>query len=212
MKIAFSAHTNTEPLRRRCILPIEICMHRRAFPIAFLSLFVPAAAWADESPPSLRVVPVAIAAPKAPDPACIAARDAHLAYETQAMSTLMAWAVASVATGTMLLSTSRDNYVRAVGVQNVAWGAIDGAIAAFGYRGIRKQRLLDKPVAHWKTEDQRLRKVFLINAGLDVLYIAAGAALWGLSKNEIVRGSGAGVIFQGSFLFAFDGAMGIGTK
>lgn len=187
-------------------------MVRRVLPIALLSLFVPSAARADDSTPTLRLAPAAIAAPKAPDPARIAARDAHIAYETQAMSTLMAWAVASVATGTMLLTTSRDNYVRAVGVQNVAWGAIDGAIAAFGYRGIHKQSLLDKPVIHWKTEDQRLRKIFLINAGLDVLYIAAGAAFMGLSKNEIVRGSGAGVIFQGSFLLAFDGAMGFGVK
>jgi hypothetical protein len=156
--------------------------------------------------------PLRVSIPKAPDPARITARDVHLAYETKAMTTLMTWAAASVLTGTMLTVTGGDDYTRAVGVQNIAWGAIDGVIAGFGYRGINKQRNVDKPISYWQAEERKLRKIFLINAGLDVLYIATGAVLWGLGKSDIVRGSGAGVMLQGSFLLAFDGAMGIGLK
>ncbi len=193
----------------------RVSMNHRVATITFLSLFVPAYAHADEPRAPLApfaIAPAAILAPKAPNPPPLAARDAYLAYETQAMSTLMSWAVASVATGAMLWSTSSDDYTRAIGIQNVAWGAIDGVIAGFGYRGIRKQSFLDKPVSYWQAEDRKLRKVFLINAGLDVLYVAAGAALLSFGKNDLVRGSGAGVILQGSFLFVFDGAMGIGLK
>jgi len=171
---------------------------------------VSANASADEAPTP--VGPLRVSIPKAPDPAQVAARDLHLAYESKAMTTLMTWAAASVLTGTMLTVTGGDDYTRAVGVQNIAWGAIDGVIAGFGYRGIRKQMNLDKPVAYWHAEDRKLRKIFLINAGLDVLYIATGAALMGLGKSDFVRGSGAGVMLQGSFLFVFDGAMGIGLK
>lgn len=146
------------------------------------------------------------------DPVRFKVRDAHLNYEKQAMTTLMTWAAASVLTGTMLTVTGGDDYTRAVGVQNIAWGAIDGVIAGFGYRGIRKQFQLDKPVSHWQAEERKLRKIFLINAGLDVLYVAAGVALMGFGKTDFVRGSGAGVMLQGSFLFVFDSAMGIGLK
>jgi hypothetical protein len=184
----------------------------RVLPVVFLGL-VSANAWADEVRP-VGVGPVRVTIPSAPvaDPARFAARDAHLAYETKAMSTLMTWAAASVLTGTMLTVTGGDDYTRAVGVQNIAWGAIDGVIAGFGYRGIRKKVNLDNPISYWQIEDKKLRKIFLINAGLDVLYIATGAALMGFGKTDFVRGSGAGVILQGSFLFAFDSAMGFGVK
>jgi hypothetical protein len=174
-------------------------------------LMVAPMAAAEESPATGKIIPVPIAV-KSPDRLRIEARDAHLAYETRAMSTLTSWAVASIATGTMLWATGGDDYTRAVGIQNVTWGAIDGIIAGFGYRGIRKQAYLDKPVFYWQEQDRKLRKVFLINAGLDVLYLAAGAALVGLGKNDFARGSGAGVLLQGSFLLLFDGAMGVGIR
>lgn len=176
------------------------------------SALVSTNALADEVPRKVfpvRISPVTFAPM---DPAHFAARKAHLNDETQAMTTLMTWAAASVLTGSMLAVTGGDDYTRAVGVQNIAWGAIDGVIAGFGYRGIHKQFQLDKPVVYWQAEDRKLRKIFLINAGLDVLYVAAGAALLGLGKTDFVRGSGAGVMLQGSFLFVFDSAMGIGLK
>lgn len=168
--------------------------------------------FADEVPPRVGPVRLSPVTSVNLDPARFAVRDAHLNYEFKAMTTLMTWAAASVLTGTMLTVTGGDDYTRAVGVQNIAWGAIDGVIAGVGYRGVRKQFQLDKPVAYWQAEERKLRKIFLINAGLDVLYVAAGAALMGFGKTDFVRGSGAGVILQGSFLFVFDSAMGIGLK
>jgi len=156
--------------------------------------------------------PARIPAPPPPDPAAIAARDAHLEVERRAMGVLASWALASVATGALLWGTGGDDYTRGIGIQNVAWGAIDGAIAGFGYLGSRKSIGLEKPLSYWEGEEKKLRKIFLLNAGLDVLYIATGGLLMGFGKNDLLRGSGAGIALQGSFLFTFDTAMGLGAR
>ncbi|HRI65153.1 MAG TPA: hypothetical protein PK156_12980 [Polyangium sp.] len=190
---------------------MKTLLFKRLWMVLILVVLAPRFAEAEESPMHGRIIPVPVVV-KSPDRLRIQARDAHLAYEWQAMSTLTSWAVASIATGTMLWATGGDRYTQAVGIQNVAWGAIDGVIAGFGYRGIRKQSVLDKPVSYWTARDRKTRKIFLINAGLDVLYIAGGAALMGLGKSDFVKGSGAGVILQGSFLLLFDGAMGVAIR
>ncbi|MDI1484210.1 hypothetical protein [Polyangium sp. y55x31] len=184
-------------------------MPRRALGIHALTLLLaPAIAHAD--PPA--IAPVPLPAPKGQDPAAIAAREAHLETQTRAMTVLTSWAVASIATGAALWATAGDDYTRSIGIQNVAWGAVDGVIAGFGYRGLAKQSGLDKPLSYWQAEDRKARTIFLVNAGLDVLYVTAGALMVGFGKNDWVRGAGAGVALQGSFLFAFDTAMGLGAR
>ncbi|MEG7677117.1 hypothetical protein U2060_15360, partial [Listeria monocytogenes] len=76
---------------------------------------------------------------------------------------LGAWAAASVGVGAVL---SVRPATRGFGRQTAAWGAVDGAIA---WAGARKRR------AKGPTEPGRLRAVLLLNAGLDVGYLAAGA-------------------------------------
>ncbi|MDI3289109.1 hypothetical protein [Polyangium sp. 15x6] len=186
-------------------------MPRRALGIHALTLLL-APAIAHAEPPAPALAPVPLPAPKGPDPAAIAAREAHLETQTRAMTVLTSWAVASIATGAALWATGGDDYTRSIGIQNVAWGAVDGVIAGFGYRGLAKQRGLDKPISYWQAEDRRARTIFLMNAGLDVLYVTAGALMIGFGKNDWVRGAGAGVALQGSFLFAFDTAMGLGAR
>ena len=60
--------------------------------------------------------------------------------------------------------------------------------------------------AHLLREERNLRRLLLINTGLDVLYVAGGVALaltLGAS-NPTWRGHGWGIVVQGAFLFAFD--------
>ena len=101
------------------------------------------------------------------------------------------WAAASVAVGAALSVSPRT---RGFGRQTVAWGAIDGAIAAVGARN-RSRRGPTDPV--------RLRRVLLVNAALDVGYVAVGAVL---TRRERWRGDGAAVVVQGTFLLALDTA------
>ncbi|MCW2583315.1 MAG: hypothetical protein JWQ53_2105 [Klenkia sp.] len=51
------------------------------------------------------------------------------------------------------------------------------------------------------TDPARLRKVLLVNAGLDVGHLALGAGLMGTTRR---RGDGAAVVVQGAFLLALD--------
>ncbi|RYE84697.1 MAG: hypothetical protein EOO75_17810 [Myxococcales bacterium] len=96
--------------------------------------------------------------------------------------------------------------MRAVGVQQVVWGAIDLTIAGLSYRGIRADRGKREPLAHWEHERRKLRTILAVNVALDVLYVAAGVALARLGRREAVRGAGVGIVPQGAFLLVFDSA------
>ncbi|UQA58693.1 DUF6992 family protein [Polyangium aurulentum] len=177
-----------------------------AFAFALPLALAPTAARAEKPPAPVR-------APAPPDPAAIAARERFLDEQKKAMTMLAGWAAASMASGAMLWATAeKDDYTRAVGIQTLAWGAVDGVIAGFGGFNAHRQSGLDKPVAHWEAEGKKMRRIFLVNAGLDVLYIATGAALMGFGKTDFVRGTGAGIALQGGFLLAFDTAFGLGAR
>lgn len=129
---------------------------------------------------------------------------------------LAGWAVASIAAGAAVGAAGqvRDSpALRAFGGQNAAWGAIDLAIATFGEMR-RRGRLatIDDPYAqHVQADEWRsLRRVLLVNAGLDVGYVAAGLAGVAWSRRRAsgplpaAAGHSAAVILQGGFLLAFD--------
>lgn len=109
--------------------------------------------------------------------------------ETRLTTVLGSWAAASVAVGAALAARPAT---RGFGRQTAAWGAVDGAIAAVGARNRRRRG---------PTDPARLRTVLLVNAGLDVGYLVAGAALL---RGDRWRGDGAAVVLQGAFLLALD--------
>jgi hypothetical protein len=123
---------------------------------------------------------------------------------------LTAWSGASIVTGTALLAAGRTPFVRAVGIQALAWGAIDGAIAAFAWKGVHDDARRVEDAAHWDEKRKKLRTIVAVNVALDVLYVAAGAALLAWGKKDEVRGAGAGILPQGAFLLAFDAALVFG--
>ena len=108
--------------------------------------------------------------------------------EEQLTRVLGGWAVGSLAAGAVLVGDPRT---RAFGRQTAAWGAVDGAIALVGSR---------RRAARGPTEPARLRRVLLVNAVLDVGYLAAGAAL----LRTRWRDDGVAVLVQGAFLLVLD--------
>lgn len=102
---------------------------------------------------------------------------------------LGSWAAVSTAAGAALALSPRT---RGFGRQTAVWGLVDGAIALVGVhrRGTRGP-----------TDPARLRRVLLVNAGLDVGYLAAAA--W-LVRDGRWRGDGAAVAVQGAFLLVLD--------
>ena len=114
-----------------------------------------------------------------------------MSVEQELVRTLGRWAVGSVVAGTLLSAHPRT---RGFGRQTAAGGAVDGAIALVGAR---------RSAAGRTPEPARLRRVLLVNAGLDVGYLAAGAAL---VRRPRWRGDGLAVLVQGAFLLALDTA------
>ena len=112
-----------------------------------------------------------------------------MTVEQDLTRTLGRWAVASTVLGGLLTALPRT---RGFGRQTAAWGVVDGAIALVGAR---------RAAAGRTTEPARLRRVLLVNAALDVGYLAAGAAL---VRRTRWRGDGLAVLVQGAFLLVLD--------
>ena len=114
---------------------------------------------------------------------------------------LAGWGGGSVLAGTLLAVRGSSPARRAFGQQTAGWGAIDVAIAGAG--------ALNSSVPTSKS----LSKLLWINAGLDVLYIAAGAHVavrrprFGrrITADQAI-GHGTAVVVQGAALLVLDTA------
>ncbi len=117
---------------------------------------------------------------------------------------LLVWSALSIVVGAALLFATP--FWRGVGVQALVWGAIDAAIAGFGRVTLRRKlRRPDAGLPEVRLKEARnLRRLLLINAGLDVLYIVAGGVVLFTFATEFARGNGVGIIVQGGFLLLFD--------
>ena len=109
---------------------------------------------------------------------------------------LTRWGTASVVVGGALALFPRT---RSFGLQNLMWGAIDAGLAAF----TRRQRSVPKK--------RMLRRILLVNAALDVGYVATGAHLaartpsfGGRLSRADARGHGLAIVIQGAALFVID--------
>ena len=127
---------------------------------------------------------------------------------TTGMYVLGGWAIANIAGGAVgwASSTGSNRYFHQM---NLFWNTVNLGIAGFALynnlnssiSGLTDSMMMQK---HVKTEN-----LYLINAGLDVLYIGTGFLLKHLSTNNLKRkdmlfGYGNSVIVQGSFLLVFD--------
>jgi hypothetical protein len=127
---------------------------------------------------------------------------------------LLVWSAASVLVGVALLAFGP--LWQGIGLQSLAWGVIDAGIAIVGGWVTRRRRTgLSDPSAPevLARETRSLRRILLINTGLDVMYVIGGAilALTLGADNPFWRGNGWGIIVQGGFLFCFDLFHALGT-
>jgi hypothetical protein len=121
---------------------------------------------------------------------------------------LAAWAGASLLSGSLLAMLGSPLW-KGAGAQFAGWGLVNAAIAFFGGRSAaRRQAALPDPLdPHVQQQEAaKLERLLWVNTGLDVLYMAGGAAL-ALSKGRkerLAAGHGLGIVLQGAFLFFFD--------
>ncbi len=127
-------------------------------------------------------------------------------YQHRRLGILWGWGLASSVLGTLGLFL-RPTLLRHIAIQTSSWGAIDAVLAWFGRRSaaakdlqLREGLLNAQDV---QRESSRFRTILLINALLDLGYIAAGAIL-ARQEQPDRRGMGLGIIPQGVFLFLFD--------
>jgi hypothetical protein len=120
---------------------------------------------------------------------------------------LLVWGLISVIAGVALLAFGP--LLQGIGLQSLAWGVIDAGIALVGGWVTRRRYVgLPNPLAPevLAHEACNLRRILLINTGLDVLYVAGGVilALTLGGDSPFWRGNGWGIVVQGGFLFFFD--------
>jgi len=126
------------------------------------------------------------------------------------MAVLGSWGVLNLGVGAVGWTSSTDPTSRYFYEMNVIWGAADFGTALLGYAGTQKYKNKKLTAAETLEEQKRIEKIFLINEGLDVVYLGAGAylTLEGHSRNSpIMKGYGSAVLLQGTFLLIFDGLM-----
>jgi hypothetical protein len=92
---------------------------------------------------------------------------------------------------------------------NVYWNLVNLGIAGVGLLGSRKQNAEGETLGQAVRQHENMKQVLLLNAGLDVAYLAGGAYLLERAKThpdkaDQLRGYGKSVLAQGSFLLLFD--------
>ena len=131
------------------------------------------------------------------------------------MFTLGAWSLGNMAVnGTLLALRSNipsENRPSSYYFQqmNVFWNVVNLGLAAGGLYGAFTENPRGVPLFETINQQASIERILLLNAGLDVAYIAAGAWMLERSKNandnaNLWQGYGQSLIFQGAFLLLFD--------
>lgn len=126
------------------------------------------------------------------------------AYQSAITRRLLTWSLFSLSAG--LVMQVGGAALRALGMQFVAWGAIDAGIALVGQNQSQKRqaRADANTPAILAAETSKLRRLLWLNTALDVLYLIGGLAVARRRGDERWRGHGLGILIQGGFLFIFD--------
>lgn len=132
----------------------------------------------------------------------------------QGMGLLGAWALLNLLlSGWLVARTGRRTAQHHFHLMNVAWGAINAALATWGIVQAQPLHAAGRTLAESLQAQFDLEKLLLLNAGLDAAYVAAGlwlrarAAAAAAKQPERLRGYGQSVQLQGAFLLAFDAGL-----
>jgi hypothetical protein len=127
-----------------------------------------------------------------------------------AMLILGGWAAGNILIGTYgnFKASGEAKYFHQF---NAAWNIVNLGIAAFGYFNAVNSDPASMTNIEIIKDFNSLQNLLLLNAGLDVAYIATGFYLKERSKNssssERLKGYGNSLLLQGGFLLVFDIAL-----
>lgn len=127
--------------------------------------------------------------------------------QKRSMIALAGWSAANIVVSGIATDT-RNKEMRYFHQMNVMWGGINLAIAGLGYWGASKEKINNPVLADVLKHQNRIEKTYLINAGLDVVYVGAGLLMNKTSDNqknpEKFKGYGNSIMLQGAFLLVYD--------
>lgn len=145
----------------------------------------------------------------------------RLSINKAAMLSLGIWSAGNmVVNGALMLSSNKslntnneaDKTAFYFQQMNVFWNVINLGLATSGYLSSASEPLHALSIKDVVEGQASIERILLLNAGLDVAYIATGAWFMERSKTDTShsaqwQGYGQSLILQGGFLFAFDVAV-----
>ncbi len=126
------------------------------------------------------------------------------------MEVLGSWAIANIGVGAAGWANSAGGSNKYFYQMDVLWNTVNLGAAIMGFTGAQKNKNRLLSPAESLRAQQKIEQTFLINAGLDFVYIGAGLYLHHRGNrvnSDELRGYGSSIILQGAFLLLFDGTM-----
>ena len=141
-----------------------------------------------------------------------ALNSARIQTNKHGMHVLGSWGLVNIAAGATGYFTTTNKEWKDFHLMNLSWGVINTAIAGMGLAGVKQEMAQQLHCNDMMQRYESNKRLYLINAGLDVLYTGTGAVLWEHSRNasnyaEVWSGFGKSIALQGLFLLFFDSTM-----
>ena len=130
-----------------------------------------------------------------------------------AMIVLGSWSVANIATG-FIIAGQTNGEAKYFWQMNGYWNLFNLGLAGMGYIGARKTMAAKYGFTDNYKAQHSIEKLYVFNAGLDLVYITGGFYLRERGKNETdpkknyqFKGYGSSIAVQGGFLLLMDAVM-----
>jgi hypothetical protein len=129
--------------------------------------------------------------------------------ERDGMIFLTSWAGVNIAGGSAAYFMAREPEWKYFHEMNVFWNTVNLGLGIAGLCNSINQKKYNQDKESRIKQLKKTETVFLVNAGLDVLYISSGFAMKHFADKSDnparLNGYGNALIMQGTFLFLFDG-------
>ena len=124
------------------------------------------------------------------------------------MYVLGGWAITNIVVGAVGWKQTHGEY-RYFHQMNLFWNTINLTIAGFALAGTFSTDFMDMSGTEIMEKQLKSERLFIINAGLDLLYIGGGLymnyrATRSEKNRDLLSGYGKSIMLQGGFLLGFD--------
>ncbi len=139
-------------------------------------------------------------------------RENFFVWQERVLDMLLAWGIGNVAGGA-LLTTRKSSVTKAIGVQAIAWGAVDSAVALYAGCIARRHATSARSgmygARHVQQRARRFEHLLAVQTGADILYVTLGAVFASRTRSPWLKGTAIGVMIQGTALLLYDAALAV---